>query len=107
MNRLRLWLHGMTPRQAAFIASKEWLSTPQHRRWSYDVKEAGGGYCVLCGRTAHDQQEDGSRVVLNSDHIVPRARAPWLALEVSNGQVLCGSGCNAGKGSRSTRDWRK
>jgi 5-methylcytosine-specific restriction endonuclease McrA len=57
-----------------------------------------GGRCECCGRGRID-------AVLHVDHIKPRSRFPWLALDPNNVQVLCDD-CNMGKGTWDFTDWR-
>jgi 5-methylcytosine-specific restriction enzyme A len=100
--RFRLWLHDLSEKEAAFIASKEWLETYEWRQCRYQVLEKIDGRCECCGRNRH-QLPNG--VYLNVDHIKPRRTHPWLATNIRNLQVLDGE-CNHGKGN-TTRDWRK
>lgn len=87
---------------ARFIASPEFLQTPEWRRVRYDVLRANDGRCELCGRNKH-QLPPGE--FLNVDHIQSRKARPDLALRVTNLAVLC-SADNAGKGNRYADDWR-
>jgi 5-methylcytosine-specific restriction endonuclease McrA len=87
---------------ACFIASPEFLQTPEWRRIRYDVLRANDGRCELCGRNKH-QLPPGE--YLNVDHIQSRKARPDLALDVTNLAVLC-SADNAGKGNRYADDWR-
>jgi 5-methylcytosine-specific restriction endonuclease McrA len=43
--------------------------------------------------------------VIHVDHIIPRSKAPALALVVDNLQPLC-EDCNMGKGNRDSIRWR-
>src|SRR5688500_12284037 len=52
---------------AAFLKSREW------ERLRYEALRASDGRCELCGRGKHEG------VVLNVDHIKPRAKFPQLA----------------------------
>lgn len=81
----------MTP--DPFLQSREW------RTLRMRALERDGGRCACCGRTA------GDGVVINVDHIKPRAHYPELALTLTNLQVLCDA-CNHGKGNRFETDWR-
>ncbi len=87
---------------ARFIASPEFLRTPEWRRARYDALRANDGRCELCGRNKH-QLPPGEH--LNVDHIQSRKARPDLALDVANLAVLC-SADNAGKGNRYADDWR-
>jgi 5-methylcytosine-specific restriction endonuclease McrA len=87
---------------ARFIASPEFLQTPEWRRIRYDVLRANDGRCELCGRSKH-QLPEGE--YLNVDHIHSRKARPDLAVEITNLAVLC-SADNAGKGNRYADDWR-
>lgn len=78
----------------------DFLQTYEWRAIRYDVLKANDGKCELCGRGKHEG------VILNVDHIKPRATHPELALQPSNLQVLCGA-CNQGKGNRDDTDWRE
>ena len=97
--RGKRYAHGWTAR---FIASPEFLQTPEWRRIRYDVLRANDGRCELCGRNKH-RLADGE--YLNVDHIHSRKARPDLALEITNLAVLC-SADNAGKGNRYADDWR-
>ncbi len=61
--RGRRYAHGWTAR---FIASPEFLQTPEWRRIRYDALRANDGRCELCGRNKH-QLPEGE--YLNVDHI--------------------------------------
>jgi 5-methylcytosine-specific restriction endonuclease McrA len=97
--RARRYAYGWTAR---FIASPEFLHTPEWRRARYDALRANDGRCELCGRNKH-QLPEGE--YLNVDHIHSRKARPDLALEITNLAVLC-SADNAGKGNRYADDWR-
>ena len=97
--RGRRYEHGWTAR---FIASPEFLQTPEWRRVRYDALRANDGRCELCGRNKH-QLPPGE--YLTVDHVQSRKARPDLALEVTNLAVLC-SADNAGKGNRYSDDWR-
>src|SRR5829696_7131571 len=98
--RGKRYAHGWTAR---FIASLEFLQTPECRRVRYDALRANDGRCELCGRNKH-QLPPGEH--LNVDHVHSRKARPDLALEVTNLAVLC-SADNAGKGNRHDGDdWR-
>ena len=88
---------------AKFIASPEFLQTPDWKRARYMALRANDGRCELCGRNKHD----GVRLVV--DHIKPRKTHPKLALDGRNLQILCdgpAGGCNLGKGNADETDWR-
>jgi len=97
--RGRRYAHGWTAR---FIASPEFLRTPEWRRLRYDALRANDGRCELCGRNKH-QLPPGE--YLTVDHVQSRRARPDLALELGNLAVLC-SADNAGKGNRYSDDWR-
>ena len=97
--RAKRYAYGWTAR---FIASPEFLRTPEWRRVRYDALRANDGRCELCGRNKH-QLPPGEH--LNVDHIQSRRARPDLALHVTNLAVLC-SADNAGKGNRYADDWR-
>jgi len=97
--RGKRYAHGWTAR---FIASRQFLRTPEWRRVRYDVLRVNDRRCELCGRNKH-QLPPGE--YLNVDHIHSRKARPDLALEVTNLAVLC-SADNAGKGNRYADDWR-
>jgi hypothetical protein len=85
-----------------FIASKEFLQTPEWKRARYDALRASDGRCQLCGRNKH-QLPPGEH--LNVDHIKNRRDNPQFALDVRWLEVLCHP-CNEGRGNRCDRDWR-
>jgi 5-methylcytosine-specific restriction endonuclease McrA len=95
-----LWDHD--PHHDAWVASDDFLRSPEWRRVRYDVLEKNDGRCECCGRNKH-QLPPGDYLCV--DHIFPRKTHPWLALEPSNLQILC-SDENAGKGNRYATDWR-
>ncbi len=97
--RSRRYAYGWTAR---FIASPDFLQTPEWRRVRYDALRANDGRCELCGRNKH-QLPEGE--YLNVDHIHSRKARPDLGLEITNLAVLC-SADNAGKGNRYADDWR-
>jgi 5-methylcytosine-specific restriction endonuclease McrA len=97
--RGRRYVRGWTAR---FIASPEFLRTPEWRRVRYDALRANDGRCELCGRNKH-QLPPGE--YLEVDHIRSRRARPDLALALTNLAVLC-SADNAGKGNRHADDWR-
>lgn len=82
----------------------EWVKSPEFyrsREWQhcrYVALKRAGGRCECCGR-------DAFAAVLHVDHIKPRSRYPWLALDPANAQVLCDD-CNMGKGTWDETDWR-
>ena len=78
-----------------FLNSREWAEL------RYKVLSASDGCCSLCGRSKREHD-----VVLQVDHIKPRAKYPELAYDIDNLQVLCAA-CNFGKGNRDKKDWRK
>src|SRR5215218_7161420 len=90
--RGKRYAHGWTAR---FIASPQFLQTPEWRRVRYDVLRTNDGRCELCGRNKH-QLPPGE--YLNVDHIHSRKARLDLALEVTHLAVLC-SADNAGKGN--------
>ncbi len=95
MSRVALAAHGLSKKQADWIASRDFLNSPEWRRVRYEALRRNDGRCELCGRNKH-QLEPGE--FLNVDHIKPRRTHPWLALSLDNLQVL-DSACNAGKGN--------
>ena len=77
-----------------FYRSKGW------RRARMAVLARDGARCRRCGATRATARID-------VDHIVPRNVAPWLALVLTNLQVLCES-CHCGKTYRDgLKFWRK
>jgi 5-methylcytosine-specific restriction endonuclease McrA len=84
---------------AAFIASPEFLQTPDWKRARYMALKMNDGRCECCGRSKHDG------VKLHVDHIKPRKTHPHLALDVRNLQVL-DEDCNLAKGNVDKTDWR-
>jgi 5-methylcytosine-specific restriction endonuclease McrA len=77
-------------REKGFYRSKDWLKL----RFAVLVKY--GRTCMLCRET------EGP---MHVDHIIPKSRAPQLALAMSNLQVLCRA-CNVGKGDSNDTDFR-
>ena len=102
MSRVALAAHGLSKKQADWIASRDFLD---HQSWKdvrYQALKRSDGRCQCCGRSKHQLDYDE---FLNVDHIKPRRTHSWLALTLANLQVLC-SACNAGKGNSDTTDWR-
>src|SRR3954468_5707240 len=97
--RGRRYAHGWTAR---FIASPEFLRTPEWRRLRYDALRANDGRGGLCGRNKNEVPPRGD---LPGAHVPTRRARPDLALERGNLAVLC-SADNAGKGNRYSDDWR-
>lgn len=81
-------------RDDKFTRSTAW------RQLRYLALKNCDGRCQCCGARACD----GAR--LHVDHIVPRYKAPHLALSLDNLQVLCDD-CNIGKGAWDSTDWRE
>jgi 5-methylcytosine-specific restriction endonuclease McrA len=74
-----------------FLESKAWKKLRKKALKHY------GNICMHCGRESERP---------NVDHIKPRARFPWLALDFNNLQILCRR-CNKAKGNKNTTDWRQ
>lgn len=77
-----------------FLESYEW------RRVRMVAIKRAGARCECCGATPKDG------IVINVDHIKPRAKHPELALDPDNLQVLCNV-CNHGNGNWDDTDWRE
>lgn len=77
-------------REKGFYSTKDWLKL----RFAVLVKY--GRTCMLCKET------EGP---MHVDHIIPKSRAPQLALAMSNLQVLCRA-CNIGKSDSNDTDFR-
>jgi 5-methylcytosine-specific restriction protein A len=56
--------------------------TPEHKRWSAAVIFRANGRCDKCLQTGK---------LLFADHIVELKDDPSMALDMANGQALCGS----------------
>jgi 5-methylcytosine-specific restriction endonuclease McrA len=97
--RAKRYAHRWTVR---FVASPEFLRTPEWRRVRYDALRAKDGRCELCGRNK-PQLPPGK--YLTVDHAHSRRARCHLALKGTNLAVLC-SADNAGKGNRYADDWR-
>lgn len=78
----------------AFYKSDEWLHLRYHA-----IRECAGR-CQCCGA----RPSRGNP--LHVDHIKPRSKFPWLALDPDNLQVLCAD-CNLGKSNLDCTDWRE
>ena len=74
----------------------------QSKEWAALKKKVYARYGRVCMATGL-KESDG--VTLSIDHIVPRSKAPKLALKLSNMQVL-ELGLNKTKGARIVKDWR-
>ncbi len=73
-----------------FFRSQKWLEL------RYRVFKTYPKICMCCGT---DQGK------MHVDHIKPRSKYPWLALEFENLQVLCAD-CNLGKSNKDATDFR-
>lgn len=83
----------VNPASDAFLTTYEW------RRVRMMALKQYGARCQCCGATP------ATGAVMNVDHIKPRKLFPYLALDISNLQVLCHE-CNHGKGNWDMTDWR-
>lgn len=92
---MRRWLPEAEYR---WINSPAFLRSPEWRDVRQDAIRLNDGACERCRRRF------GRGVVLNVDHVRPRATHPHLALDRRNLQVICGP-CNKFKGNR-TVDYR-
>jgi 5-methylcytosine-specific restriction endonuclease McrA len=79
--------------QDNFYESDDWI------RLRYQALKRAGGICQCCGDTPAKDNP------LQVDHIKSRSRYPYLALDITNLQVLC-KRCNIGKGAGDRTDWR-
>jgi 5-methylcytosine-specific restriction endonuclease McrA len=79
--------------QDNFYESADWI------RLRYQALKRAGGICQCCGDTPAKDNP------LQVDHIKSRSRYPYLALDITNLQVLC-KRCNIGKGAGDRTDWR-
>lgn len=79
--------------------SSEFYYNGRWRVLRYEILEQYGARCMCCGRS----EKDG--VIIEVDHIKPRARYKHLQYQKSNLQVLCRD-CNKGKGAWDETDWR-
>ena len=77
-----------------FLLSPEWKALRKEAIARY------GSVCCKCGR------EPSRDSPVNIDHIKCRKFFPWLALEITNLQPLCGS-CNKLKGNGPPVDYRR
>jgi 5-methylcytosine-specific restriction endonuclease McrA len=78
---------------SAFYLTEQW------KRLRYSALLKTAGKCQCCG----SRPSRGNP--LHVDHIKPRSRYPWLALDPDNLQVLCAD-CNLGKSNRDCTNWR-
>jgi len=76
-----------------FYRSKRW------RRLRYKVIKTRGRKCEACGA-------EGDDIQIHVDHIKPRHKYPYRALDETNLQILC-LDCNMGKGVWDETDWRR
>jgi 5-methylcytosine-specific restriction protein A len=67
--------------------AEAWYLTPEHRAWAAEVIRRSGNRCQ--DQTCKARHWPGQR--LFADHIKERRDRPDLALDVTNGQALCGS----------------
>jgi 5-methylcytosine-specific restriction endonuclease McrA len=81
------------PKRSDFYSSKRW------RTLRYKVLLKRGRKCEACGA-------EGEGIEIHVDHIKPRYRYPYRALDETNLQILCVD-CNMGKGAWDDTDWRK
>lgn len=67
--------------------AEPWYNTPEHRAWAAEIIRRSGNRCQ--DPTCKARHWPGQR--LFADHIKERRDRPDLALDVTNGQALCGS----------------
>ena len=60
-------------------------NTVEYRIWRTEVFKRDNYQCVSCGA----RNGNGTKVVLNADHIKEYADHPGLRLDVNNGRTLC------------------
>ncbi len=89
---------GDIPQAKITQTAQQFYSSMAWRDVRYKALRASNGRCALCGTP-------GAETQLHVDHIQPRSLFPYLALELSNLQVLCKE-CNAGKSNHDCVDWR-
>jgi 5-methylcytosine-specific restriction endonuclease McrA len=77
----------------------DFYDTDEWRETRYEVLKQNNGCCQCCGRRPNSNNP------LHVDHIKPRSKFPWLALDHDNLQVLCAD-CNLGKSNIDQTDWR-
>lgn len=82
-----------------YVKDADFYSGNAWKTLRYAALKNSDGRCNCCGASA------GDGVVLHCDHVIPRYKAPHLALEIGNIQILCGD-CNIGKGAWDSTDWR-
>lgn len=87
------------PRVPIWQSEKDFYKTTEWLRVRYDAIQRNDGKCDCCKRKPTPCNP------LHVDHIKPRSRFPWLALDPDNLQVLCKE-CNFGKGNVDWTDWR-
>ena len=58
--------------------------------------EKAEGRCTLCGRTIEDFNENGRKVKMTIDHIIPRSVDKSLELDESNLRAICDY-CHCGR----------
>jgi hypothetical protein len=86
---------------AAMIALRpDFYQSRQWRELRMDTIKLHGRTCQCCGAAYADTRR------IHVDHIKPRYHYPYLALTLSNLQILCDD-CNTGKGIRDETDWRE
>jgi 5-methylcytosine-specific restriction endonuclease McrA len=88
------------PPHPDYSNTHKFYNTREWKELRYLALKNCEGTCQLCGAKASDG------VVICVDHIIPLWKAPKLALELDNLQVLC-SLCNEGKGAWDSSDWRE
>ena len=81
-------------------AIKSFYNSWQWKKLRYRVLKERGRCCECCRATA----ADGAKIVV--DHVKPVRHFWELRLDPKNLQILC-DGCNRGKGSHDTTDWRE
>lgn len=97
--RLTKKLKLTNPRDIEQIRSKvnPFFESHVWQKLRYETLKKYGRKCMVCF---------ASNVELHVDHIKPRSKYPYLALDPSNLQVLCRF-CNLGKSNRDEIDWRE
>ena len=81
--------HLLSDQFIKFVLSPHFYNSTDWKKVREKVLSSTVNSCVLCGSV-----ED-----ISVDHILPRSKYPWKALEITNTQILCRS-CNSSKGNR-------
>ena len=72
-----------TRKRDPFYSSQQWKII------RFEVLKENDGRCSLCGKTKDDIDDNGKKLKMTVDHIIPRKNNKDLELDKTNLRVLC------------------